>query len=373
MAIAQKLPHSHTEYLALRRFGVLDGLRAISIVLVFTAHPASLVFWPLLHGATGVTLFFVLSGFLITTLLLREESRNNGVDLRAFYIRRTFRIYPVFFAVLGIYCILILVLGVQAERREAFVENLPYFVLLFPEHSMFFNTNSFSVPFNGSWSIGIEEKFYLIWPILGFVIMSRLKTARLPFLCALGCIAFALNFANGNWASILPYQHILYGAIAALALHSQRGYNWLSKAGHTSVLAVTFAVALLMQFGSSEALPGGSLYGPYGLVLTLVLAGVVTTKASFVRWLSSRPMVYLGAISYVIYLIHNFVINAAESIIPDAWGFPGSLLSTSAAFAGTIFIAHFVHKYFEEPLRRFGVRLSKTPKKPAQISQHTAT
>ena len=86
---------THADYLTIRRFGVLDGLRAIAILLVFTAHQRGDL-WPVFHGATGVTLFFVLSGYLITTLLLREEDRSGKVDFRSFYVRRTFRIYPMF-------------------------------------------------------------------------------------------------------------------------------------------------------------------------------------------------------------------------------------------------------------------------------------
>lgn len=359
MTKALRAPMSHGDYLAVRRFSVLDGLRAVSILLVFTAHPASQEFWPLIHGATGVTIFFVLSGFLITTLLLREERKNGAINLRAFYIRRTFRIYPVFFAALAFYCLLILVFGIQPERKDAFIENIPYFIFLFPEHSIFFNDNIFSIPFNGSWSIGIEEKFYLAWPVLGFMILRKWPSARLPLLLGLACMLFLTNFVGKEWAPLAPYQHIVYGAIIAVTLDKFQGYKVLSNAARPAVLAATATTAIVIQFGSGAALPGQSLYGVYGIVISLVLAGLVATPAKFTNWLSSRPMVRLGAFSYVIYLGHNFVINAFESLIPEAWGFPGSLLSTMLAFAATIFAAHFVHEYFEEPLRRFGVKLSK--------------
>lgn len=365
MTKALRAPMLHGDYLAVRRFSVLDGLRAVSILLVFTAHPASQEFWPLIHGANGVTIFFVLSGFLITTLLLREEGKNGGVDLRAFYIRRAFRIYPVFFAALVFYCLLILVLGVQPERKEAFIENIPYFILLFPEHAIFFNENLFSIPFNGSWSIGIEEKFYLIWPILGFVILRKSAPSRLPLLLGLAGILFLTNFAGREWAPLAPYQHIVYGAIIAVALHKPQGYKVLSNAGRPGVLVAIATIAIIIQISSGAALPGQPLYGAYGIVISLVLAGLVTTPTKFINWLSSRPMARLGALSYVIYLGHNFVLNAFESLIPESWGFPGSLLSTMSAFAATIVAAHFVHEYFEEPLRRFGVRLSKRNTLPA--------
>src|ERR1700712_1056926 len=104
---------THGEYLSVRRFGVLDGLRAIAILLVFTAHQRGDLF-PVFHGATGVTLFFVLSGFLITTLLLREEDRFGKVNFASFYVRRTFRIYPMYVGIVVLYCVLILGLGMDA-------------------------------------------------------------------------------------------------------------------------------------------------------------------------------------------------------------------------------------------------------------------
>ncbi|WP_454699202.1 acyltransferase family protein [Arthrobacter humicola] len=361
---------SHADYVDQRRFLALDGLRAISILLVFTAHPASQVFWPMLHGAAGVTYFFVLSGFLITTLLLREEVRNGATDLRAFYIRRVFRIYPMYFAILALYCVVILILGMQSERRDAFVENIPYFILFFPEHSMFFNPNSFSIPFNASWSIGIEEKFYLVWPVLGFVLLRSWKVGRLPVLIAMGVSLFVLGFAGGGWDVVTPYQHIVYGAIVAVLLQHRPTYDRLAVIGQPRVLMAITILTVALQFGTAAILPGQPLYGAFGVVVATLLAGLVTTKSRAVGWLSSRPMVYLGALSYVIYLTHNFVINGAEMLVPERWGFPGSLLSTMLAFAAAVLVAHFIHKYFEEPMRLVGVRLAKRKVGPRSERTH---
>src|SRR5215218_3338351 len=135
----------HEEYLSIRRFGVLDGLRAIAILLVFTAHQRGDLF-PFFHGATGVTLFFVLSGYLITTLLLREEGRTGKVDFASFYVRRTFRIYPMYLGVIALYCVLILGVGMDSGRRGLWVENLP-FIVWFPEHLPFFRTTELYPPF----------------------------------------------------------------------------------------------------------------------------------------------------------------------------------------------------------------------------------
>jgi peptidoglycan/LPS O-acetylase OafA/YrhL len=355
---------AHADYRTLRRFPALDGVRALSILLVFTAHPAYEHVWPRLHGPSGVTLFFVLSGFLINTLLLRERARSDErgeggrVDLGAFYVRRLFRIYPLFFAVFALYCVLILGLGMQPERRDAFVENIPYFVLFFPEHSVFFN-DGVLVPFDMAWSIGIEEKFYLVWPLLGFVL---LKARGRPQALALAAIALACTVAGylgGGWGvSLESYTPIALGALAATLLHHRASYERLSVAGRPPVLLGLCVAVVALQFGTGEVLPQGWLYPVFGLVVALTLAGLVTTTSPRVAWLGSAPMVYVAGLSYALYLLHNFGLNAAEGVLPGDWGFPGSLLSTAVGIALAFVAAHVAHVFFEDPLRRYGVCLA---------------
>ena len=350
-------PMSYAEYLAIRRFGVLDGLRALAILLVFTAHQRGAL-WPVLHGATGVTLFFVLSGFLITTLLLREEARSGGVDFASFYVRRTFRIYPMFLGVIALYCVLILGLGMDAERRDLWVDNLPY-IVWFPEHLPYFRTTDLYPAFSGAWSIGIEEKFYLVWPVLGFALMARWKAARLPVLAAIAVTSSVTGLADGL-VFLAPYQHLAFGAIAAVLLHRPRTYAVLAHLGRPRVLLAVAAVAVGLQVGVGSAVYiYGHLYGVHGLVLTLLLAGLVTTRARGVGWLASRPMAFLAAISYSFYLIHGFAVNAVEMLLPEGHGLSGALLSAALGLALSVYLSWLVHRWYEEPLRLVGVRLAE--------------
>ena len=353
-------PLGHGEYLSTRRFPALDGLRAIAVLLVFTAHPADRTLWAPLHGSTGVTLFFVLSGFLITTLLLREEARYGRVSFRGFYLRRLFRIYPMYFAVLALYCVLILGLGFQADRRNAFVDNVPWMVLLVPEHAMFAAPAGVQVPFNGSWSIGIEEKFYLVWPLLAFLALTRFRRGRLPVAAGLAAVLLVVSLVDPGLGFVNPYVHLLLGVLVALLLHAPEHYRRLSWLGRPPVLLVAGVVVLAAQLSTDRIeLGAGNLYGLHGVLLALLLAGLVTTRTRAIAWLSSRPMVHLGALSYVLYLIHNFFLNAAEAVLPSGWGAPGSLLSTSVGIAAAVGVAHLLHRFYEEPARRLGVRLSR--------------
>jgi peptidoglycan/LPS O-acetylase OafA/YrhL len=350
---------AHADYRALRRFPALDGVRAISVVLVFTAHPAYSHVWPRLHGPSGVTLFFVLSGFLITTLLLREREAERRVDLGAFYLRRAFRIYPMYLAVLALYCVLILGLGMEPVRRAAFVENIPYFLLFFPEHSLYFNGDVL-VPFDMAWSIGIEEKFYFVWPVLGFVL---LKARALPQALALSLIALTCSVAGylgGGWGvSLESYTPIALGCLVATLLHHRASYERLAVVGRPSVLLLVATALVVLQLSTAEVLPQGRLYPVFSLLAALTLAGLVTTSSTRADWLGSRPMAYVAALSYALYLLHNFGLNAAESVLPSDWGFPGSLLSTVVGIALAFVAAHVAHVWFEDPLRRYGVRLAR--------------
>ena len=358
---ARSGPMTHAEFLAVRRFGSLDGLRAIAILLVFTAHQRGDLF-PVFHGATGVTLFFVLSGFLITTLLLREEDRTGKVDFRSFYIRRAFRIYPMYLSVIALYCVLILGAGMDSGRRGLWVDNLP-FILWFPEHLPFFRSTDIYPPFAGAWSIGIEEKFYLVWPVLGFVLLAgaRWRRARVPALVLVAASSLVTSFV-APLMFLAPYQHLAFGALAAVLLHRESTYRAVSVLGRPAVLLATTSVAVVLQFGFGTAVYFyGSLYGVLGLVLALVVGGLVTVRSSArgVSWLSSRPMVFLAAISYTFYLAHGFVVNAIEMVVPEGWGRPGSALSGALGLSISIVVCWLIHRMYEEPLRAYGVRLSR--------------
>src|SRR5438132_2746180 len=140
-----------------------DGLRAIAMLLVLSAHLPTAAKAD--FGARfGLGLFLMQSGYLITAILLREEAKHGAVDLRAFYIRRVSRLFPAYFVVLAIYAVLFLVVGVQPHRRSVFVAAMPYYLTYMGEIPFF--GWRVDLPFFQSWTLGLEEKFYLLWPIL---------------------------------------------------------------------------------------------------------------------------------------------------------------------------------------------------------------
>src|SRR5580692_8626360 len=144
-----------------RRIASLDGLRAVSILLVLTSHSIlgthSFAFRLLfLHADLGVRVFFIISGFLITTLLLNERAESGGISLRLFYIRRTLRILPAFYLFVGTVAILN-ALGVIAVPPGNWVYVLTY-TLNFDPHPPWV--------LGHLWSLSVEEQFYLLWPLV---------------------------------------------------------------------------------------------------------------------------------------------------------------------------------------------------------------
>jgi peptidoglycan/LPS O-acetylase OafA/YrhL len=234
-------------------FPALDGLRAVSVVIVLLSHVrqqwntdanAEGLFTHL-NGAMGVTVFFVLSGFLITLLALREEAATGALNLRAFYLRRAFRLFPVYYLVLGVYVVLVLVLHFD-PRREAFIHALPYYLGYMQEVPHFFSGQS--APFEISWSLGIEEKFYLVWPIIAFVGL-RAFGARVALAVLVLLIGYLLParmlVSRAAGTMVADYSSILLGCTAALLTFEASTERAVAALARGWVACVALALAVL--------------------------------------------------------------------------------------------------------------------------------
>jgi peptidoglycan/LPS O-acetylase OafA/YrhL len=169
---------AHERLRTTKHFRTLDGIRPIAILLVIASHMPE-PWWQGLNGYAGVTLFFGLSGFLITTLCLREERQAGRVSIRAFAVRRAFRIFPLYYVVLAAYAVLIGI-GVL-DGAALWHANLPKFLT-------YMNELAAEGHYRHTRSLGVEEKFYLLWPLLGFVALPKLAprfrlraTVQAPF------------------------------------------------------------------------------------------------------------------------------------------------------------------------------------------------
>lgn len=355
----------HAAYREQRYFPSLDGVRAVAVILVFSGHAIYTDFWSRFYGGNGVNVFFVLSGFLITTLALREEARRGRLSLKSFYIRRFFRIYPTYFAVLALYCVLIYVFGFVAERRGLFDQQLPYYVFGFPEYHYFDIQGGIESgpPFAGAWSIGIEEKFYLVWPLLGFVFLRGAFRGRIVacVVAALLCVLAPSVLDAGRY--VFPYVYIVLGVLAALLVHERAWFARLRPLARRDVLLGLFAVFVAFQlYLGAEPGAGDLVRLLNGVGIMLALVGIVLSSGRETAWLRSPSMVLIGKVSFVFYLTHNFALNIVEKTPLGRDGLLWSIGDVLVAFPLAVLFAWVIHVTFERPLVRVGHKLAKRDK-----------
>lgn len=345
----------------------LDGLRAIAVTLVILAH----CWWRESGlGHQGVRLFFVLSGFLITGILLElrrsveAQQTTLAFAWRAFFVRRALRIFPAYFALLLIY----LALGVPG-----FHEQLVWHALFLSNISIFLEGSWEPWQIAHLWSLSVEEQFYLLWPALIFLAPRRSLT---PLCLALAAVAViwrivGVQLSDMEYAAGLTpasFDALAGGAIVALAFQDgwraplQRFCLWC--AAPWAALTATLALKLWE--------PAPLVY--WSLVETLgavALAGVVSAAASgetgriASRFLTWRPIRGLGRISYGLYLFHGLMlwvaVEAIERTNVIAFRYGPELFIL--CYALTLVFATISWRWFELPFLRLKRRAPYQPVK----------
>lgn len=346
----------HDAYLRRRHFGSLDGLRALCIGAVLWHHsplmdPASPV-QLLTRGFTGVDMFFVLSGFLITTLLLREEQSTGGISLSAFYWRRGLRILPGYLLLLS--AMSVCWIGVKGQYE--LVPLVPYY-LLFLSNFLTAHIPLMTV----TWSLSVEEQFYLIWPLTMALLpfLARRRTTLLVVMIALfltlalgaGAALPRVQTAHAVFAlPVMSYTALLSGALVALMLNEQRGYRLLSRlCGYRGASVVCLVLLLAWLQLSPENLkswPGAVMY----LLMALLLASLVVREDNALRpVLTLAPIRRIGEISYGIYLFHLLGLHVAHEtvthLLPPSAG--ANVLITLIFVPLSVLIAEISFRTFE--------------------------
>jgi peptidoglycan/LPS O-acetylase OafA/YrhL len=301
-------------------FRALDGLRALSLLLVIAGHVRTgLPIRQYFSGGLGVGIFFVLSGFLITILLLREELAVGRVSLGAFYIRRAFRILPPYFLTIGVYLLIGLVPS-QHELRVKFLNGLPYFLTLRNEYV----PKGLSVAFTHSWSLSVEEKFYFVWPILFFIMLRKLKGRW-----AIVPITIIPLFVSPTGSIPVAYFSLLLGCCVAIALHALRGKQDEVLAFVNRVSPIGAVIVWILSYFASL---GGTFRVSFILTTAALLPVLLLRESLFSRILGSRICSYVGKRTYSMYLFHAFCLTLFE----------GKLIhpTTVARYLGVVILAY---------------------------------
>jgi peptidoglycan/LPS O-acetylase OafA/YrhL len=345
------------EYLARRHFPSLDGLRCLSIVPVVWHHCTPRPLQGVLgKGPIGVDLFFCISGFLITTLLLRERRNNGTIRLGAFYARRALRIFPLYYLVLGLYVAYVWLLPAHLPQRAYFFSILPYYAVYAANWLIDYGL-PFPVIFSFAWSLATEEQFYLFWPSTLRVVRSRVVLVALMTSLVLvdlaterGVLAPLLDQGGLGQRIVTSFATpIGLGSILALLLDEPRAHRVLSAllGGRTSALAAFGLVVALVV--TDPPLP------VFHLSLALLVGAVVLRADHSLAWLTDRRIAqHLGRVSYGMYLWHLTVVTGVKHLLPTGMG--SALLVFALALPITVGWATISHRYFE---RRFLVLRDK--------------
>ncbi|HEU0206037.1 MAG TPA: acyltransferase family protein [Pseudolysinimonas sp.] len=352
------------------RVAGLDGVRAIAVTLVILFHltPGTTI-----GGYLGVDLFFVVSGYLITTLLLRERTETGRIRLSAFWARRARRLLPALVVLVLVCCTaawaiggdVLVGLGLQVLGAATFSSNW----LLLAAGSSYFG-DSLPELFRNLWSLAVEEQFYLVWPLLLVLVLVRmprpLRLILVGLLAAASAVAMAVLYtpADPNRVYYGTDAHafgLAIGAFLALVAVSwpRRLLEWPRAARR--VIGVTGPIALLALLGFAGLMPGDA---PFvfrgGLVIVAVLTAVVIAtllvpSTPLARLLDLSVLRWVGARSYGLYLWHWPVFVLVVSALPS-WqrsGAPGWALG-GIALAISVVAAALSYRFVEQPIRRLG-------------------
>ena len=336
---------------------VLDGFRAIAISLVLAAHFTHLYFIP---GGFGVTLFFFISGLLITRLLLAEIRLSGRADLPRFYARRVMRLAP---ALVTLAIVLSGVALIQGRRFPA--SDVLAVVFYFANYYRVFV--GFTLGFGLLWSLAVEEHYYIVFPY----VLNRLMKAGRPLLVLSGLMAVALIWRTILMVFIHPplnytymatdtrFDSILYGAILSVILYKYP--HAISSRLLTGILAFTVGLlALLATFLMKADLERETIrYSIQGLALLPIVSSVVFGDRHIIfRWaravLSTRPMTLIGKLSYSLYLWHYPCIFAVRDALPHLS--PNVALALALVVSIAVSAASYfgVERSFLNLRRRFG-------------------
>lgn len=348
----------------------LDGIRALAVLLVFLAHSGLERVVP---GGLGVTIFFVLSGFLITTLLRIERAGRARIDMRGFYLRRLVRLMPPLVLVVasaGLLSMAGLVDG--AFSRGGLAAALLY---LGNYHVIWNDFRGMPAGMGLVWSLAIEEHFYLVYPPLAALLLGLRRPGHaalaMAALCALVLAWRGVLVAQGAPAAYIGMatdtriDAIGIGCLMALWRNPWLDRRPAAPTGRDAVFAAACVLLLLASLAWRDETFRLTLRYT---VQALAIAGLIHQAVAFshhrpYRWLQARPLVYLGTVSYTVYLSHQVILLGIARQWP-AWGWGATTL---LAVVLTWAVAEPMRRWVEAPCAAWRRRLHRPalPARPA--------
>lgn len=340
----------------------LDGVRALAILLVIIFH----YYYLLEVGWVGVQLFFVLSGFLITSILLNDKKYPLGFYLKRFYWRRSLRIFPLYYA----YIMFIGIVYLIANLPDSYAENLPWMLTYTFNYVPLFRPREFDIAFVHFWSLAVEEQFYLIWPLIIFL-FSNNQLKYVTLIIIVGCPFFRL--LAYEWLLQNNYQDIgqtIYrltpAQLDAFAIGSIIPIFKLSWTNKFTKSVSQFILLLFIGFGvwnmlslelgyttlgypigstdNSQHIWSYTLINAGSAILILYLISQEGSKLSQI--LENRILVEIGKVSYGMYVYHWIILAFFKKIV--APHIESRVISLFLHVLVVYFISYLSFRFFEK-------------------------
>jgi peptidoglycan/LPS O-acetylase OafA/YrhL len=360
----------------------LDGIRAFAIAVVFFAHAGLSKIVP---GLFGVTIFFFLSGYLITTLLRLEHQRTGHISLKQFYLRRVIRIFPPLYLILGLALLAPVVGLIETKTSPTAVVSQ---VLFMANYYGIFSGHGLPSGTGVLWSLAVEEHFYLFFPLFYLVLLRKVPKPRDQMLVMVGLsalvlawrciIVFGLHLPTDKYDGDLSVsQHwtmhgtdtrldsLLFGCILAVygnpvldeTRYDGRWWKWFWVPLSVVVLVATFVIR-------DEAFRQTVRYTAQGLAMfPLFIVAIRYPDWGVMKFLNHRAVKFVGVLSYAFYLVHNTIIEVVVYQLPHR-----PLLLGCLSLVISLVISALVYYLVEKPFARLRKRISafKAARAPAK-------
>ena len=346
----------------MKNIPALDGLRGVAVLIVMTSH----IFTERIPGAYGVTLFFFISGFIITKMMLAQSFSN--AHFKAFYVRRLFRLAPALLVFMLATGVATAAIGCAVPWPD-FAATLFYYANYHAYHDLC----GVVTPFNITWSLAVEEHFYVVFPLA--LVLSRGRLVR--FLLAVVTLillwritlTLGLDVHRGNIGrgTDTRLDSIAWGCLLSALVHVRsRHLEWISSS-RTLIVALVVSV---VDFAIRDERYRQTLhFTVQGMALVPVFHALFVSH----RWLAwvrrileNGSLVFVGKISYSLYLYHFLVLECVTLTMR-----PGAL-RYGVAVIGGLAAATLSWRFVETPLRRFGSQLARSLEKPTGAPEAVA-
>jgi peptidoglycan/LPS O-acetylase OafA/YrhL len=351
----------------------LDGLRAVSVLIVLFSHFVSSKFFP---GGLGVYIFFVISGFLITRLLFAEMKENGTISLKGFYVRRIVRLYPVVILFTIAVLLTYAVNGLEIDFMQP-LSALFYFSNYLYNYMAMSSNPPDRMPFMIFWSLSVEEHFYLAFPAL----FLALRGKAAPTLCAMTIIVVACLLGRTAAAYMYPellktrtfYYHtefridsIAFGVFLAAVCETVSGRNAIIRIAHPATLIVS-ALTILACLAYRDAMFRETLrYTVLGFAISLLVVSILFSDRLILvqRILNARPMVLIGRLSYSLYVWHYISPQVTQFLV----GQPPKPILVVAKIAVSFALATSSYLLVEQPLIKLRKRLGSNARSAVSVA-----